>query len=259
MTYFFIDSHAHLNHPKMQYIDSVLQRARDNHIASIVNMCCNIEELDKAQVLQKKYPNIALAAALTPHDVIHPNAEEIFLYVQKMARTGSLAAIGETGLDYHYFSTTKDLQKKYFTDHVFLAKACKLPLVIHCREAFDDLFFLLDQIEGLPKIILHCFTGSDKEAKEALKRGFWISISGIVTYKNSKDLQEVVKNLPLDKLLIETDSPYLAPEKYRGKQNEPAFLPEVALKIAELKNLSIEEIAKRTSENAKKLFFEKIN
>jgi len=250
-----IDSHAHITDQKMiGDIHDILKRAKANHVSHIVNICCTKDSLEKALPIAKKYPWIINAGATPPHDV-EKDGEIDFSYFEKMAKEKKLAAIGETGLDYHYMHSKKEIQKKYLSKYFSLAKKCNLPVIIHCRDAFNDLFDMAEKEYKDGKAVLHCFTGSENEAKEALSRGWWISISAIVTFNKSFQLQKIVKELPLTKLLIETDSPYLAPQKYRGKRNEPSFLVETAKKIAEIKGLSIQEIANITSDNAKILFF----
>lgn len=174
--------------------------------------------------------------------------------MEEMAAKNELSAIGETGLDYHYTYSPKDVQKHFFEKYLDLAKRYKKGVVIHCRDAFDDLFAMIDALaEGVP-ILLHCFTGTADEAKRALDRGYKISFSGILTFAKSIELHETCKLIPLTQMLIETDSPYLAPVPYRGGKNEPSFVVEVAKKIADLKGVSLEEVAKATSLNAHTFF-----
>lgn len=159
-------------------------------------------------------------------------------------------ALGETGLDYYYEHSPKELQKKFLIQYFHLAIQTGLPVIFHCRDAFSDLFMLGDaEYKGKPALV-HCFTGTVEEAKAALDRGWSISFSGIITFKKSEALREVVKYVPLSKMLIETDAPYLAPQSKRGSLNESSFLSETAQMIAELKQVSLETVAKATSENA---------
>jgi len=250
-----IDSHAHITDQKMiDDLQGVIKRAKENHISHIVNICCTQDSMEKSIPLMKKYPWIVSAGATSPHDV-EKDGEKDFSYFEKMAKEKKLVAIGETGLDYYYMHSKKEIQKKYLSKYFSLAKKYNLPVILHCRDAFADLFAIAKEEYKDKEAILHCFTGTQQEAKEALALGFWISISGIVTYKKSTQLQELVKQIPLEKLLIETDSPYLAPQKYRGKRNEPSYLIETAKMIAELKGLTLQEIADVTAKNAKSLFF----
>jgi len=171
-----------------------------------------------------------------------------------MAKEKKLIAIGETGLDYFYGLSKKDLQKKYLINYFRLAIKHKLPLILHCRDAFLDLFEIADKEFVDQKALLHCFTGTQKEVRNVLDRGWYVSFSGIITFKNSNDLIEIVKICPLDRILIETDSPLLAPQSKRGKLNEPAYVVETAQMIASIKNVSLEEIAKITFDNAMKFY-----
>ncbi len=246
-----IDSHAHISSKDFSDIPSLLERAKKNNISSIINVCTDLLSLEESFLLEKNYPFIFSAAATTPHDV-EKEGEIFFPIVERYAREKKLVAIGETGLDYYYTHSKKEIQKKYFLRYASLAKELGLPLIIHCRDAFSDLFDLSSSL--LPfRAVLHCFTGSREEAKKALDYGWLISFSGIVTYKNSH-LPKLIKDIPLEKMLIETDSPYLAPQKHRGHKNEPSFLIETAKAIALLKEISLEKLSEITARNAKELF-----
>lgn len=247
----FIDSHAHISSKDFPNIPSVIERAKKNNISKIINICTDLSSLHESFLLEKKYPFIFSAAATTPHDV-EKEGEEFFPFVGKYAKEKKLIAIGETGLDYHYGLLKKEIQKKYFLKYIELAKECSLPLVIHCREAFSDLFDLAEPY--LPfKAVLHCFTGNKEEVEKVLENGWLVSLSGIVTFKNNH-LQKLIKGLPLEKILLETDSPFLAPQKHRGKINEPAFLLETAQTVASLKEISLEALARATTLNAQEFF-----
>lgn len=253
-----IDSHAHLSRPDaMDSIDEVLLRAKNAGIQAIINICTNLETLRLGLELSKKYPWIYNTASTTPHDV-EKEGHEVFATIAEHARQGHLVGVGETGLDYYYQHSAPEIQKKFLRLYLRLAKECHLPVVIHCRNAFKDFFEILDEEfmedgKHLPGV-LHCFTGSLSEAEEVLKRGWYLSLSGIVTFKKSEELREVAKLCPLEQLLIETDTPYLAPQRYRGEVNEPAFLSATAEVIADKKNISLEKLAKSTAENTRRLF-----
>jgi TatD DNase family protein len=255
---FFTDSHAHLTHEGLvEEVDALLQRAQESNVKAIVNICTDLPSLEKGLALSRRYPWVYQTAATTPHDV-EKEGEEVFGPIALEARRGSLVAIGETGLDYFYQHSDRAIQKDFLRRYLHLALECHLPVVIHCREAFVDFFEILDaeyQINNKHAPgVLHCFTGTIAEAEEVLKRGWMLSLSGIVTFKKSIELQEVAKMVPLNQLLIETDSPYLAPQKHRGKTNEPAFVVETATFIANLKGIPVEELARQTSLNAQHLF-----
>lgn len=248
-----IDSHAHLTSEEVfPGIESTLERAKKAGISSIINICTDRSTLERGIELSEKYDWIHNAAATTPHDA---EAEDPnFAFFEEMAKKGKLVAIGETGLDYHYYSSSKENQKERLEKYLKLALNHSLPLVIHCREAFQDLFKILDQSYLPAPAILHCFTGTKEEAQAVIERGLYLSLSGIVTFKKSTELKEVAKLLPLERLLIETDTPYLAPQAYRGKVNEPSYIIEIAKEIAALKGLPLEEVTKATLHNAKKVF-----
>lgn len=248
----FVDSHAHLTCDELYSdIEGILERSLGANVNFILNICTDLITLERGLELHTKYPWVVNAAATTPHDV-DAFGEMHFNEMKKAAKEGSLAAIGETGLDYHYAHSDRRTQQKFLIQYCRLAKECQLPLVIHCREAFCDLFHILDE-EKATDVILHCFTGTLEEAKSVVERGWYLSLSGIVTFKKSEALREVAKWVPLNHLLIETDAPYLAPGKYRGRLNEPALVVETAYVIAECKGIPLQEIAEQTTKNAKKV------
>lgn len=252
------DSHAHLTSPAVfDQVDSILERAQQAGVKAIVNICTDLLSLERGLALSQRYPWIHQAAATTPHDV-EKEGEQVFETMAACAHQGLLKAIGETGLDYHYEHSNRTIQKQFLRRYLHLALECHLPVIIHCREAFGDFFEILDaeyQIQGRHAPgVLHCFTGTIAEAEEVIKRGWMLSLSGIVTFKKSIELQEVARHIPLEQLLIETDTPYLAPQKQRGKPNEPAFLTEIAQFVASLKQIPFEELAQATAQNASFLF-----
>lgn len=249
-----IDSHAHLTSDAVYgEVDALLARAQEAGVTRIVNICTDAVTLERGLLLAQKYSWIKNAAATTPHDV-DKEGEAVFPLMEQAAKSGHLVAVGESGLDYYYEHSPKELQQAFFVRYLQLATACRLPIVIHCREAFADLFSLMDTHYAGKPAILHCFTGTVDEAKEVLKRGMMLSLSGIVTFKKSEALREVAKLVPLDHLLIETDTPYLAPQSHRGKTNEPAFLAETARFIAEVKGVTVQELVQATADNARRIF-----
>lgn len=254
----FIDSHAHITSDKLfETIDKVLERAEESGIAAIINICTDEITLERGLTLRQKYPWVYHVAATTPHDVVE-EGDRLFPLMESHAKNGDLVAIGETGLDYFYEHSPKDIQQHFLRRYLNLALECKLPVVIHCREAFNDFFSILDSDYKINNQwapgVLHCFTGTIQEAEEVLKRDWHLSLSGIVTFKKSDALREVAKVVPLNRLLIESDAPFLAPESKRGKTNEPCYLQETAAIIAKAKEISVEEVAKATSSNARRLF-----
>ncbi len=247
-----IDSHAHLTSPQiLPDVNGVIGRAKEAGVSQIINICTDSPSLEEGLVLAKNHPGIYTTAATTPHDV-EADGEAFFPIVEK--QVDQLVAIGETGLDYFYHHSPKKLQQEFLSRYFALAIRANLPIIFHCRDAFADLFAMADSEYKDYPAVLHCFTGSIEEARGCLERGWFVSLSGIITYKKSEMLREVVKFLPLDRIFVETDTPYLAPQKNRGKQNEPAFIFETAEKIAELKNCPVEEVEKATTENITQFF-----
>ncbi len=249
----YIDSHAHLTSTVYPQVEALLERARAAGVAKIINICTDLETLERGIDLRRRYPQVYNTAATTPHDV-EKEGEAQFEKIAQHARAGALVAIGETGLDYHYQHSAREIQKTFLRRYLKLALECRLPVVIHCREAFADLFAILDEEYAHAPGILHCFTGTLAEARQVIERGWSLSLSGIVTFKKSEELRQVAKMVPLDRLLIETDTPYLAPQGRRGQSNEPSFLPETAACIASVRGISLEELAQATVENASRVF-----
>lgn len=250
----YVDSHLHLASDELfPQAESLIERALLAGVEKMVNICTDASTLQRGMELSAKYPCLYNTGSVTPHDVDEIGESDWPLF-SEAARSGKLVAVGETGLDYYNARSSRERQKDYLRKYLRLARECDLPVVIHCREAFQDFFSILDEEFQGGKGVLHCFTGTLEEAKEVVARGFYLSLSGIVTFKNSHALREVAAFVPLEKLLIETDAPYLAPHSKRGKVNEPAFLPEVAATIAGVKNISVEEVARSTTLNAVELF-----
>lgn len=244
-----IDSHAHLTSSDLYgEVEDILSRT--DKLQRIVNIATDIDSLIKGIELKKKYSKIFNTCATTPHDVkgdwVKPEALLPF--------RDDIVAIGETGLDYFYEHSPKDLQKQVFITYLKLAKEWNKPVVIHCRDAFSDLFDIMDNHFAGGRAILHCFTGTLDEAKEGLKRGYLVSFSGIVTFKKSVELCEVAKEVPLNSMLIETDCPYLAPQPYRGRRNEPMFLEATCAYLARLKEITFDQMALETARNAENIF-----
>lgn len=248
------DSHAHLGYDALyEHIEGVLSRARQAGVSKIINICTDRKTAERGLHLSKTYNMIYNVAATTPHD-LEEEGEANFSFFEALAKEKKLVAIGETGLDYFYEHSPKKLQQDFLIRYFALAKESDLPVVIHCREAFEDLFAIADDCYRDQPLLLHCFTGGVKEAREALNRGWKISFSGIVTFKKSEQLREAALFTPLESMFIETDSPYLAPQSKRGISNEPSFILEIAQKLSELKNIPFEDFAKCTASNAANFF-----
>lgn len=247
-----IDSHAHITSDELiDDVDNIIIRAKKKHVEKIINICTCEKTLKRGLALEEKYPGYVFnTAATTPHDV-QDDGEAFFPVVRKAALDGKLVAIGETGLDYYYEHSPRDLQKEFLNRYFDLAEELSLNVVIHCRgdEAFADLFDIAKKQTKLPRCLLHCFTGNEKQRDMGLELGWMISISGIVTFKRSDELRDVVKGIPLESLLIETDSPYLAPQTKRGQTNEPSYVSEIAEQIASVKEVSVKDVCAQSVKN----------
>lgn len=249
----YTDSHAHLGDEKLFVsIERVLERAHEAGVSHIVSIATDQLTLQRGKMIQEQAPHVLLAGSTPPHDVALLGEKDFSCFAES-AYQKELIAIGETGLDYYYAHSPRELQQEFLRRYLRLAKETALPVIIHCREAFSDLFAILDQEYSGYLGILHCFTGTQEEANELVARGWMVSFSGIVTFKKSFSLQEVAASLPLSHLLVETDAPYLAPQSRRGQCNEPAYLPEIVAWIAHLKGISTDEVAAATKKNLLRL------
>lgn len=249
------DSHAHLDARRFDDDrDKVIERAKENGISYIMNPGADFESSVKSVELASKYDIIYAAVGVHPHDA--ETMDEMMLQLLKsMTKKSKVMAIGEIGLDFHYDYSPRDIQKKWFREQIKLAKKVNLPIIVHDREANNEVMNILKEEEAFDTgVLMHCYSGSAELARQYIKKGAYISIAGPVTFKNARKAVEVVEAIPMDYLMIETDSPYLTPHPYRGKRNESSYVRYVAEKIAEIKGISFEEVAERTMENAKKYF-----
>lgn len=252
----FVDSHCHLD--KLNYdelhdgIQDVLNKAKAANVEQLLSVGVTLDSFPAMMELIKPYPQIKASCGVHPLDVESDFCLEQF---KRYVADERVVAVGETGLDYHYQPDTAELQKRRFEQQVDVAVDVNKPLIIHTRNARQDTLDILknghaERCGG----VIHCFTEDLPFAHAAMELGFYISISGIVTFRQAKELKEVVKQLPLERLLIETDSPYLAPIPHRGKENQPAYVVEVAAYIAQLKGVPLSEVAEKTSKNYHDLF-----
>lgn len=249
------DSHAHLDDSKYEgEQEKIIQNAIDNGIGYILNAGVDFESSVRSIELANRYDMVYAAIGVHPHEA--EDMDDITLSLLKgLAKKPKVVAIGEIGLDYHYDHSPRDIQRECFRRQIALAKDVDLPIVIHDREANDDVLRILKEEKAFDTgVVLHCFSGSVELARQYIKLGAYISIAGPVTFKNARKTVEVVKNIPLEYLFVETDSPYLTPIPFRGKRNEMAYVKHVAEKVAEIKGLSLAEVANETTENAKKFF-----
>lgn len=249
------DTHVHLNAEQFdEDLEEVISRAREAGVEKMVVVGFDRPTINRAMELIEQYEFLYASIGWHPVDAIDMKDEDL-AWIEELSNHPKVVAIGEMGLDYHWDKSPKDVQKEVFRKQIHLAKKVKLPIIIHNRDATQDIMDILRE-EGAEEVggIMHCFSGSPEIAQECVDMNFYISLGGPVTFKNAKKPKEVAKEIPLEKLLIETDCPYLAPHPNRGKRNEPAYVKLVAEQIAELKEVSLEEVENITTENAKKLF-----
>ncbi|MFC4737758.1 TatD family hydrolase [Bacillus daqingensis] len=250
-----IDTHVHLNADQFaDDVDDVIRRAQEAGIDKMIVVGFDTKTINLAMELIETYPFLYAAVGWHPVDAVDFDDDKL-AWLEELTRHPKVVAVGETGLDYYWDKSPHDVQKEAFRKQIALAKKMKLPLIIHDREAHEDITAILREEEAAEAGgIMHCFQGDEEMAKACLDMNFYISFGGPVTFKNAKLPKEVAKIVPDDRLLIETDAPYLAPHPYRGKRNEPAYVRLVAEQLAELRGITYEELAAQTTKNAETLF-----
>lgn len=250
------DSHAHINDEKFdEDREEIIQHLRDSKIDLIVNPGADMPSSRSAVELANKVDFIYAAVGVHPHDVENMTETDIEELKEMVKNNDKVVAIGEIGLDYYYDLSPRELQKKWFIRQIELANELGVPFIVHDRDAHGDTFEIIKKYKNPETAcVLHCYSGSIDLAKEYIKMGCYISIPGTVTFKNNKKTVEVAEKIPLEWMFIETDSPYLTPVPFRGKRNDPSKVKYVAEKIAEIRNISYEEVCRVTKENAKKFF-----
>jgi TatD DNase family protein len=254
VTPMLVDSHCHLDFPDLAAnLDEILTNMRQCSVSHALCVCVNIENFPKVRALAEEHPNIYASVGVHPDyvDVLEPTVEELV----ELAAHPKVLAIGETGLDYFRLKGDLEWQRERFRRHIRAARKAGKPLIIHTREAAaDTLRIMAEENAAEAGGIMHCFTENLDVAEQALAMNFHISFSGIVTFKNATQVKEVAGAVPLERILVETDAPYLAPMPHRGKINQPAYVKHVAEEIARLKGISLEEVARQTTQNFFKLF-----
>lgn len=249
------DTHAHYDDEKFDGDrDAVIASLPENGVAAAVDIGCSFDSIPKALALAEKYRFIYASVGLHPNDAAAAEGNPDTLgFLKECLRHPKVVAIGEIGLDYHYDEPSRELQKRWFERQLLLAEETGYPVIIHDREAHGDTMDMLRRHKGV-KGILHSFSGSPEMARELVKMGFYISFSGVLTFKNAARLPEVAKEVPLDRVLTETDCPYLAPHPHRGKRNDSTLMRYTAERLAEIKGLTYGEICRATFENAKRIY-----
>jgi TatD DNase family protein len=250
----FIDSHCHLDFPDLaNKLDEIFENMQQNQVTHALCVSVNLEDFPRVRTLAESHNNLYASVGVHPdyENLTEPSAAQLV----KLAEPSRVVAIGETGLDYFRLKGDLEWQRERFRQHIRAAKQCNKTLIIHTREAAVDTLRIMAE-EGADHVggVMHCFTESLEVAQQAIEMNFSISFSGIVTFKNAHIVKEVARTIPLDKILIETDSPYLAPVPFRGKTNQPAFVRHVAEEIAKLREISLEEVATATTHNFFRLF-----
>ncbi len=249
----FIDTHCHLDKLDSTPEEAIIE-AKQAGVQRMVTVSVDEPSLDFVSSMVQQFPEVYGSVGFHPHDAAELT-EDLEQKIRKLAlEEKKLIAIGETGLDYHYMYSSAEVQQQVFSKQLQLAVELNLPVIMHSREAEKDTLNILQEIPVPPLGVAHSFTSSFEMAKTLIEMGWYIGINGIVTFKNAEDLREVVSWLPLDRLLLETDSPFLAPIPFRGKPNKPAHIPTIATFIAELRGISLEQLSEQTSANAQRLF-----
>ncbi len=251
-----VDSHCHLDFPEYaENLDAVMDRAREAGVGTCVTIGTELKRFSGVRAVAERFDHVWCSVGIHPHEAEKELLSDADLLLAETSHP-KVVGIGETGLDYFYEHSPREKQIENFRAHIAASRQTRLPLIVHTRDADDDTIRVLEEetAKGAFPGLIHCFTGTQRLADAALKLGLSISISGIATFKNSTALREVIKTVPLDRLLVETDAPFLAPVPYRGKTNEPALVVHTARLVAELKGVSEEELARATTDNFFRLF-----
>ena len=249
---YLIDTHSHINMIENISIDEVLKNAFENNVKKIVVPSSSPLDIDIVYEISQKYENVYCYLGIHPEDAKNWD-DQIIDKIKEYAKSNKVVGIGEIGLDYYWDKSNIELQKEIFIKQIQLANELNLPINIHDREAHKDTFDILKEYNKSSKVIMHCFSGSPEFANECIKEGWYIALGGVVTFKNAKKMKEVAIQIPLDKLLLETDAPYLTPVPYRGKENQPAYIKYTAEEIAKLRQIQIDELTKITTQNVKNI------
>lgn len=250
-----IDTHCHLTFDDLgRDIDAVIARSRQAGVNGWITVGTDPEHNRKAIELAERFENMYAAIAIHPHDAKTVTAD-ILKELRELAQHNKVVAIGETGLDYHYNFSLHEEQQKVFAEHLKMADELNLPVIIHCREAFDETMEILEQFGGAKKVVFHCFSGSGEQAKIVLDYGFYISFTGVVTFKNAEKTRRAAEVVPLDRLMVETDCPYMSPEPMRKQKiNEPALMIHTARCLAELKGMGLADFAEAVTATSRAFF-----
>ncbi len=251
---YLIDTHTHINMLNGLSIEEAIINAEKNGIKKLIIPSAYPNDFEIVTELTEKYENIYGMLGVHPSEVNDWDDSLIKKISDSVSKNKKIVAIGEIGLDYYWDKSFNDLQKDVFIKQIKLANSLNLPIDIHDRDAHKDTYDILKEHNKTSKVVMHCFSGSKEFAKECIKEGYYLGIGGVLTFKNAKKLKEIVEEISLENIILETDAPYLTPVPYRGKENQPAYVKYVAEEIAKIKNISIEEVIQKTTENAERIF-----
>lgn len=248
-----IDTHTHINCIEEISVEDIIKNALDNGVEKLIVPAAYPTDIEVVKELAQKYENVYGLLGVHPSEVKGWN-DDLIDKIKEYSKSSKIVGIGEIGLDYYWDKSFNDLQKEVFIKQIKLANELNFPISVHDREAHKDTFDILTEYNKNSAVVMHCFSGSVEFMKECVKQGWYIAIGGVVTFKKAIKMKEVAKEVPLDKLLLETDAPYLTPVPYRGKNNQPAYVKYVAEEIASIRGISFEEVDEITTQNAKKVF-----
>ena len=251
------DSHCHLDYPKLyDQLDDIVKRAEYNQVKYLLTICTTLKSFERIKLIITKYKNIYGTFGIHPHESEKYTQVDSKFILDIKNKHNKIIGIGETGLDFYYNHSEKEIQKKSFIEHISAASQLNIPIIVHSRNAEVDTYEILksESKNSNLKVLIHCFTGSRDFAKKLIDLNFYISVSGIITFKKSIELADTVSSIPMENLLVETDSPYLAPLPYRGKDNEPSYIIHTVEKLSQIKKLPNESIVINTTNNFMKLF-----
>ena len=252
-----VDSHCHLDYPNIyDKLDEVINRANNSKVTRLLTICTTLESFDKIKIIVNKYKNVNGTFGIHPHETAKHQKVNSSYITNIVKKNKKIIGIGETGLDFYYNHSDKITQKKSFAEHIEAASQLDIPVIVHSRNAEDSTYEMIksESCNTKVKFLIHCFTGTKEFAKKLVDLNCYISLSGIITFKNSNDLVEAVRHIPVENMLVETDSPYLAPAPYRGKTNEPSYIVHTIDKLSKIKQVSKDTIISYTTSNFNNLF-----
>ena len=252
-----VDSHCHLDYSNLyNQLDEVVERANNNNVKHLLTICTTLESFEKIKIIIQKYKNIYGTFGIHPHESEKYQHVDSKFILDIKKKHSKIVGIGETGLDFYYNHSDKKIQKKSFVEHINAASELNIPVIVHSRNAENDTYEILksESKNSNLKVLMHCFTGSKDFAKKLVDLNFYISVSGIITFKKTDELADAISSIPIENLLVETDSPYLAPLPHRGQNNEPSYIVHTIKKLSEIKKSSDKNIILNTTNNFMKLF-----